>query len=609
MDGQARVQLILDLKNRMKTPFSQAKSMVNSNVGDMKRSLMDLKLSHAQAFSAMSDEVPGFSRVMGLLGNPYALATAGAGALIAGAYKAGQWSNNWANGMAKVNGTAQLSKEGLSQLSDQLIDIGKRNVLPLEEIPNAFNQIVSSGLDIKQSLAALEPTLRAAKAGFSDVYTVANAGTSIMLASGENINKVYDVMFATVNKGKAEFSDMANYMPRVVSASKGLGFELGEVGGAFATLTQKFKAEQAATLMENVFKSFGTGSIRKNMELFGVKVFDKGKVRPFVSIIKDVARAVDGLSAERRSNVIEKMGFDMEARNAILSMITNVKDLKTNTDYAVNSTGELGRAYEKTAQPLDEWKTMMNELKADVIKPLGDAVLEMAVDFGHWLNSFIQGMKEAYTNSELLKGSIELINSGFKWLSSGLGEMLSTTQAKRNGNQETGQAYIKKELAGLQDPTSLTKDQFNALIDKANQYKSLYYDRLQKEKGADSFMGRYFNRGQFNQYNFDSGVYNSIDEIKKNAYNKLQGKTNPFASGKSPAKDTPGNNPLDASTIDKITGNSQATHNMTINIDAFIKGGLNMPISQNVAITLEQVQAMVKDMFLRVVADAQTSGQ
>src|SRR5690606_18477330 len=115
---------------------------------------------------------------------------------------------------------AGLSKKELRGLSDELLDIGARNASPIEEVPKAFGRIISAGLDVDQSLKALEPTMRAAKAGFTDVETVAGAGIATMMSSGKDINRVYDVLFETVKEGNAEFKDIAKYLPKVIPLAR-----------------------------------------------------------------------------------------------------------------------------------------------------------------------------------------------------------------------------------------------------------------------------------------------------------------------------------------------------------------------------------------------------
>lgn len=623
MDGQAKVSLILELKNRMSSGMTRAKQHLNQNVRDMKGQLEGLKSSHLKAFDGIKAAVPGLGSSIASLANPYALASAAAMAFLAAGIKAAKWSNAWADGMAKVNVTAQLSKNELKSLSDQIVNIGKRNVLPLEQIPDAFNQIISAGLDVKQSLAALEPTLRAAKAGFTDIYTVANAGTSIMLASGEDINKVYDIMFATMNKGKAEFKDLANYLPKAVSASKGLGVSLEDVSGAFATLTQKFKSEQAGTLLENVFKAFDTSTIRANMESFGVKVFDKGKVRPFLSIIQDINKATEGMTAEARSRVIEKMGFDQQAKIAILSLSGTINDLKTNIDYATNSAGELSRAYDSALQPLDAWKTMLNQLKADVVKPLGDEFLKIAVTVGDWLLSTIKDIKQLYSESmvfrdiikgigilfetsmffhtlpwKLLSNVITGVTKAAKWLGDGFSELFGLNNFEEFYNRIRPFFVWLYEMVSQvgtvigklfsHDFSGLAKSIADFKIPSLSEIRQRQQDAITKKVGPNQI--NYFARGGSDE-NPWAAAYGNIST-------STDTDTDTTTSGNTGDKSTK-----------NITGAAQPVKNITVNIDSFVKGGINTQHTNLQQMDERQLERWFKDMFMRVMANMETSYQ
>lgn len=401
-EGKANVSLILELKNRMSSGITRAKEHLNQNVQEIKNKLSDFKKSHIDAFKAMKDEIPGFSRAMELLGNPYVLVTAGLVALGAAGYGITKFSSDWEKGMAKVNVTAQLSKDQLGSLSDKILDIGSKNAVPLAEVPEAFNRIISAGLSVNQSLEALEPTLRAAKAGFTDTSIVAAAGVSVMKSSGEDINKVYDVLFATLNKGNAEFEDIANYLPKLVPDARSLGLSLGEVAGAFAYMTaQGQTAEQSTTLLQNTFKAFGKGEIRKNLEAIGVKVFDGGKVRPFVDIIDDLKNSLTGLTDEQRIKKLEALGLDGEASRGLAAMVQNAGELRTTIDFTTNSAGQLNKAYDNAKTSTDDWVLAMNGLKA-LFKPVGDGILFAFGAIGTFINGIIGFVSEFKT--ELLVG-------------------------------------------------------------------------------------------------------------------------------------------------------------------------------------------------------------
>ena len=219
MNGLAKLRLFIDLKENLNKGLDAAHQKISKSMGNMQTKLNNFKAKNIEAFEAITSRVPGAGGAIGLLANPYALAATAAMSFIAVSAKATNMSNQWHTQMAEINVTAELTKKELSGLSDKILEIGSRNVAPLEEVPKAFNRIISAGLSVNDSLATLEPTLRAAKAGFTDIETVASAGVSVMMSSGENATKVYDVLFQTVKEGNAEFSDIAQYLPKVIPSS------------------------------------------------------------------------------------------------------------------------------------------------------------------------------------------------------------------------------------------------------------------------------------------------------------------------------------------------------------------------------------------------------
>lgn len=95
-------------------------------------------------------------RAVEMLANPYMAAAAGAAALGAAIAKTTKMANRWQEAMAEINVTAELSKEKLKGLSDELLAIGSRNAAPLEEVPKAFNCLMKFSL---KSCTASNPTI------------------------------------------------------------------------------------------------------------------------------------------------------------------------------------------------------------------------------------------------------------------------------------------------------------------------------------------------------------------------------------------------------------------------------------------------------------------
>ena len=416
-NGQAKISLLLELKNKLKAGLQSAKKIVSDDVQAMKDKLNSLKSTHIDAFKSMKEEVPGFGRAMEVLGNPYVLITAGLTTLISLYGSARAEAAQWDNSMAKVNVTAQLGKKELGELSDHILEIGARNTAPLQAVPEAFNKIISAGLDTDTALKTLEPTLQAAKAGFTDVDVVAKAAVSTMTSSGiMDANRVYDILFATLNKGNAEFADIAQYLPKIIPMAKAAGYSLEQVAGSFAFLTaQGMSSEQSSTGLTNLFKSLSDNDIingsktKLGLKGLGIDVFDaKGEAKPLIDIIDQLKAKTESLTGSDKVKFFDQIGFDMETSTAIASMTQNVDKLRENIDFTTNSTGQLSAAVENSKTATESWDVAGNMIKKTMID-IGQPINESFGRLGEELLPLLQPMLETFQT--LLSGIWDILSA------------------------------------------------------------------------------------------------------------------------------------------------------------------------------------------------------
>jgi TP901 family phage tail tape measure protein len=405
-------QWILELIDKVSVPMKK--------VGDSTDKASDgfarLGVKSKVAKDAIKSEMPQAARAIELLTNPYVAAAAGAAALAVAGYKVVSMASDWRSGMAKINVTAQLTQDELQGLSDKLLKIGQNNVADIEQIPDAFNKIISAGLDVKTSLDVLDPSLKAAKAGFADIGDVAKAAVSVMNSSGEEINKVYDTLFATLNKGNAEFSDISQYLPKIIPGARNAGFALGETAGAWAYLTaQGQTAERATTLMDNAMKSLADPTKIKAFKQMGIELYDNaGKIKPLTKIIEDLSTKTQGLSDLSRAKFFGKLGLDMEAASFFSTATQDVQKFKDTIDFTTNSQGQLNEAYKNSMTPLDHWHEITNILKGEMIK-LGEKALPIINAIGEKVLGVIRYFQNLYKQSALFRDILSGIGTAFEW--------------------------------------------------------------------------------------------------------------------------------------------------------------------------------------------------
>lgn len=383
--ASSKMTLLIDLSQKL----------YNSKLGQMQRRFGQTLQRMRVDFKEFTDQIPVLGGALDMFSNKWVLMGAATAGLMAGLGKATAMASDWHKQMAEINVTAGLSKDQLQGLSDKLLDIGTKNVAPLEEVLQAFSRIISAGLDVNQSMQALEPTLRAAKAGFTDIETVASAGVATMAASGEDINKVYDILFETVKEGSASFKDIAQYMPKITPLAKGLGYELSQTAGAFASLTTKLSAEQSTTALQGIIRSLSDerialgqmgkdGTYTSGFKALGIDIHDAtGKIKPLTEIVGLLSEKMKGLTDKERMQEFGKLGLDQMSTMGFQTLMQDLQGLEKASLATANAQGSLDKAYQDSLTPLEQWGVAQNNLKGTMIK-IGEAILPMlskAIEF------------------------------------------------------------------------------------------------------------------------------------------------------------------------------------------------------------------------------------
>jgi len=282
-------------------------------------------------------------------------------------------------GFAKVNTVAQLSTEELSNLKGEVLDLARQSNVELETIPDALFTIQSATGDVGESQSILAASLRAAKAGFGELQTTAQAGVGIFGAvknQVSGIDEVFDTLFRTQKEGLLTFGDLSQEFPKVVPSIQALGAGFQESAAALATFTKfGFNANQGATALDATLKGLAKTQVQKNLKEIGVSVFDAaGKTRPLVAIVGDLTKSLDGLTDKERLEKLGSIGLDENAAKGLNSLSSNLKVFGEVSDSIVNgSAGELDRQFAASANTADDLQIAINNLKVDLIQELGPA--------------------------------------------------------------------------------------------------------------------------------------------------------------------------------------------------------------------------------------------
>ena len=368
--------------------------------GKIKAGLGDLSGGIREAAS----EVPGLNSAIAMVSNPYVALAASVGALTLALGNATGKAMDFDRGMAKINTTAQLGKPELEGLRNRLLTMGADSTVPLQEIPDAYNQILSAVGNTKDALAIFGPALKASQAGFVDVRTAGEAVSNVLGAAGLQASKaaeVFDVLQASVNLGKGEFKDFADYLPQVLPLSENVGLSYQEVAGTFALMTGKGQsAARSATLLQNAMTALNKSEViygSKSTAGFiksGIELFDEAdKRRKLVDIIGDLSKKTTGLTDKQKQSFLAGLGLDQEAASAFSLLAQNSKQLRTFVEGTTNSAGEMEAAYKRSLNPADRLKILGNQWELIMTK-IGYKILPYVNDALEWGLEMVAGIKK-----------------------------------------------------------------------------------------------------------------------------------------------------------------------------------------------------------------------
>lgn len=347
-------------------------------------------------FSQGLSNIPGLGGVMGLATNPYAVAMASSVALGVATTKL---ALNFETGMAKINATAQLPEQTLGKLKDRLVDIGSNSGGNFELMPGAYEKILSQTNKVNLSLDILETAVKGAKAGFTDIDTVAGALAQTLSVVGEQnttANEVMDTLLKAKAVGAGEFGDFAQYLPQLIAAGNNLHIGFKDVAGLFSYMTAKGQsAADAAMLLQNAFTALQKKEIIKGLGDKGIQLFDaKGMRRNITDVFSDLTKKLSGLSDKKKTQFLIDIGLnDAQARNAF-SILTSEGDKFRSIMGDVNSAlGETDRQLKATENTARNWADI-----GDKIKGWGVAIGDTLLPYVDWivtkLDQAAQGWKD-----------------------------------------------------------------------------------------------------------------------------------------------------------------------------------------------------------------------
>lgn len=300
--------------------------------------------------------------------------------------------------MSKIVGLVGIGKEVVEGWKSAVLDMAASVGISAGELAEALFFITSAGITGQEALNVLEIAAKAAASGLGETKAVADLLTSAILAYGsENLSaaQAADILTTAVREGKAEASEFAESLGKVLPLAVEMGVTFDQVGATIAAMTRTgTDANEASTALRGILSSMIKPSQQAEKALEGMG----SSSAEFRKIIKE-----DGLivALEKLRTLTGAYGEDMMAQvipniralTGVLDLMgSNASDNIKIFDVLKNSTGALDHAFATASQTADfKYKQALTRSKTVMIQ-LGESVKSVFLPILEKLSGMLESL-------------------------------------------------------------------------------------------------------------------------------------------------------------------------------------------------------------------------
>ncbi|MDR2002164.1 MAG: phage tail tape measure protein [Prevotella sp.] len=608
MAEKTRLELILELNNRIGGGLAQAKTQIRSEIGGMQARLGELTASAKKATDGLLMMDKGLIMPV----NPITLASKGIDAIATGLIKA---TNRAADFNHEFRDLANLNldkpQKEIDSLRKMVLDSAWRKGFNAEKTVNAYNELQSTsgiyGADARPIVEKQGEFALLMKTSMDDYI----AGTAKAMANWkfgvDKLDAYNKSNYAAMQVGVVSFEELAKVQSTFAGSAASINQSFDTANKLFSIFTVKTKSvDEAATLTKSLFNDLTKSQTVKAFKSIGIDLFDNNKQLKQADVIMlelndkflkmKNDKAVVNLKNQFKGSegLIAMIQAATDKTSSLRDMLNEFQDSKFNTDMALSQAqNDIVARQEKLANKIDNLVIRMGQ----ILLPAKEWVVDKASKFVDYVGMATKSPSER--EQEFRAQQDEDIQKKYGSILSNVANM---TEARYNEYMSAIRFEANKYWNNYSDKTASIKNanrlalpsQFLFLnekdrLDSYDKYSD--YDRqkdLARSKSLTTFMSNLENAW--------------LNKDKKTTV------TDPKATG---SGSSPSGSDLSgiSDSLNKVVGSASAPRNITVNIDAFNKGGINTQNTSLQNMDASQIEDWFTDMCLRTVNELELSYQ
>ena len=425
-----------------------------ANIAPFKAAMGKLATSVKAGTDAASNSGQRIGGAMQKIGKASTIAGVAVGAMSVSAIKSYGSFQESINKAAVIAGSSNKSLKGdMKALEAEALSMGKTLPISAEDAGNAMIEMARNGAsikDLKTEFPAIAKASAVAGADLAGTATTVQQAMNIWGGGAKNAAKDSAILALNANKSNAEVEDMGQAFANVGSTAKTLGIGIKDTSTAIGLMSNAgLGAAQGSQDLNHALTQMARPSkvASGEMQKLGITYTDaKGKFKKFPQILKEVAKATDGMSKSQKIAALTNL-YGAAGAKAMLPLLIQTekktKSGKSGWDAYSDSLGKVSSSSQAANKYLSDNSANMTKNVGQSLAQMEDAfdaVIKTSIgsiapqiqsvanalgNFATWLNkskgpmaSFVKGL---IAWSPVIAGILVV----FGLLTSGIGKMIT----------------------------------------------------------------------------------------------------------------------------------------------------------------------------------------
>lgn len=318
--------------------------------------------------------------------------------------------------VTKIVSLTDISKEAYSTLEGDIKRIAEETGTSLKDVAEGFYFIASSGFAGAEAIDILEKSTIAAAEGLGSASDVSQLLTSVLTAYGsENIDaaKATDVLIRAVKDGKAEASDLATNLGRVLPVASQLGIKFDEVAAAVSGLTLiGMDVPEAVTAIRGVLMEMLNMSQQGKDALLEMgtsydELYTTLRTKGLLPFLQDINTLINQFGEQGISKVFN----NVHSLTGLLGLVgENYESVEAIFKDIAAANGDLEAGFKNTQQTLEyKWNVAVASAKGTMME-LGTGIKGALVPVLNLLTNVLKGVSSFFSKlSDSTKTTIVVV--------------------------------------------------------------------------------------------------------------------------------------------------------------------------------------------------------